>query len=318
MQIAVVESHKHLGVTLSRTCSWHDHVECLMKKAWQRIYYMRSFKFVLDRKSLEIIYITFIRPLLEYADVLWDNITQAESEQLERIQHEAARIITGATRLVSISNLYAECRFESLKDRRRKHKLILFYKMSNSISPTYLSSLVPSSVGETTSYSLRNSHNLRNISSNTNVLSHSFLPSTISAWNTLPKEVQTSPSLSIFKSNLDRNRRTVPVFYYTGDRADSIHHARLRMHCSNLNEHLFSKNIVDSPLCHCGEIEDTHHFFFTCPKYIVQRRLLLHNISEAQPANLQLLLFGKTDATPEYNMSLFKHVQLYISQTKRF
>ena len=34
---------------------------------------MRKLKFKLDRKSLEIVYIAFIRPLLEYGDIIWDN-----------------------------------------------------------------------------------------------------------------------------------------------------------------------------------------------------------------------------------------------------
>ena len=60
---------------------------------------MRSFKFTLDPKSLEVFYFSFIRPILEYADVVWDNLTQLEEEDLEKIQLEAARIIFGATKL---------------------------------------------------------------------------------------------------------------------------------------------------------------------------------------------------------------------------
>ena len=37
--------------------------------------FMRRLKFRLNRKSLETIYFSFIRPLLEYADVIWDNCT---------------------------------------------------------------------------------------------------------------------------------------------------------------------------------------------------------------------------------------------------
>ena len=39
---------------------------------------MRKLKFILDRHSLEIIYTSFIRPVLEHADVVWDNCTQYE------------------------------------------------------------------------------------------------------------------------------------------------------------------------------------------------------------------------------------------------
>ena len=65
---------------------------------------MHRLKVVLDRKSLEVIYISFIRPILEYGDTLWDNCTQYEKRELDRIQNEAARIVTGATALVSLQS----------------------------------------------------------------------------------------------------------------------------------------------------------------------------------------------------------------------
>ena len=69
---------------------------------------MRKLKYKLDRKSLETIYTVFIRPLLEYGDVIWNNCTEYEKNELHKIQNEAARIATGATKLVSINALYNE------------------------------------------------------------------------------------------------------------------------------------------------------------------------------------------------------------------
>ena len=66
---------------------------------------MRKLKFKLDRRSLQTIYFSFIRPLLIYADVVWDNCTQYEVNDLEKIQNEAARIVSHATELVSINSL---------------------------------------------------------------------------------------------------------------------------------------------------------------------------------------------------------------------
>ena len=90
--IAEVETHKHLGLYLSSDCSWHQHIKYITDRAWGRINIMRKLKFKLDRKSLEIIYTSFIRPLLEYGDVVWDNCTQYEKEELQKIQNEAPRI----------------------------------------------------------------------------------------------------------------------------------------------------------------------------------------------------------------------------------
>ena len=103
--IAEVNSHKHLGITLNGECSWHEHLSELKSKAWQRINIMRKLKFILDRQSLQAIYVSFIRSLSEYADVVWDNCSQHEANEFEKIQKEAARIVTVATRLVSIDSL---------------------------------------------------------------------------------------------------------------------------------------------------------------------------------------------------------------------
>jgi thiol-disulfide isomerase/thioredoxin len=43
---------------------------------------------------LENIYITFIRPILEYRSEVWDNCGAVNSDRLEKVQTEAARIVT--------------------------------------------------------------------------------------------------------------------------------------------------------------------------------------------------------------------------------
>ena len=67
---------------------------------------MRSLKFKLDRISLETIYLSFITPLLEYGDLVFDNLTNFEHNELDKIQNEAAIIVTGTTKLTSIENIY--------------------------------------------------------------------------------------------------------------------------------------------------------------------------------------------------------------------
>ena len=78
--ISVAQTHKHLGLTLSSSCTWADHIGNICEQAWTRLNLMRALKFRVSRKSLEQIYISFIRPLLEYCDSVWDNSsTEAKS-----------------------------------------------------------------------------------------------------------------------------------------------------------------------------------------------------------------------------------------------
>ena len=66
-----VEHHKHLGLVVSHDLSWHGHIKEVVDKANRRLGILRGLKFKLDRLSLEIIYLGFIRPLLEYGDIVW-------------------------------------------------------------------------------------------------------------------------------------------------------------------------------------------------------------------------------------------------------
>ena len=184
-----VETHKHLGLMFSQDCSWHAHIEEIVKKAWRRINILRAFKFKLDRDSLERMYISFIRPLLEYGGPIWSNCTKEDKTHIESIQTEGMRILTGATKLCSIAKLYEDTGWETFQSRRNKQKLQMFYKMVHGLAPSYLNNLVPPLVQENSQYPLRNARNMQTLQCNTNLLYVSFLPSAIRSWNNLSDDI---------------------------------------------------------------------------------------------------------------------------------
>ena len=319
-QIKEVESHKHLGVILSNDCSWQKHIDYIKEKAWTRINIMRRLKYDLDRKSLETIYKSFIRPLLEYADVIWDNCTQQNKNELEFIQLEAARISTGTAKLVSVANLYIETGWETLDARRNKHKLVLFYKMFNDLTPLYLSSLVPPLVQNASRYNLRNSNDTQTVASRTSLFYNSFLPSSIRDWNRLNPDIRNAGTLDAFKFKLNQNLPVIPKHYYSGIRKNQIWHTRIRTGCSSLKNDLFLKNIIDSPLCTCnsGEVENAYHFFFICQLYNHLRVELRQSIAQYCNMTLDVLLRGDERLSTNINSIIFEAVHKYIQKSKRF
>ena len=132
------DTHKHLGLTLSNTCTWSNHFQTITTKAWTRLNLLRALQFRVSRKSLEQMYIPFVRPLLEYCDSVWDNASVDSKKQLDAVHIEAARIITGATKLCSIEKLQSYSLtilgWESLHNRQ--HHLL----QDNQWSCTQLSS----------------------------------------------------------------------------------------------------------------------------------------------------------------------------------
>ena len=75
---------------------------------------MKLLKFKLKRATLNQIYLSYLRPILDYASIIWDNCTAYENELLEKLQYDAARAVTGLTRSVSIKNLLNEIGWVSL------------------------------------------------------------------------------------------------------------------------------------------------------------------------------------------------------------
>ena len=246
-------------------------------------------------------------------------VRKLKSKISKKIQIEAARIVTGSTKLVSVEKLYDEAGWERLKDRRGKHKLTLFYKMSTGLTPEYLSNLVPENIGNLVDYNLRNANNTRTLNSNTQLYANSFLPSTVQDWNNLPHAIKNAPSLHSFKSKLNSNVVKVPkYFYYFTDRRSHMMHTRLITHCSALNEHLHSKHIIDSPHCLCGQIEDTNHFILECHNYANQRNTMNNELIEFGHLSLNILLFGDQNLSFDQNVKIFAAVQRFISNTRRF
>ena len=234
---------------------------------------------------------------------------------MEQINIEAARIITGATKLCSIQLLYEETGWETLLHRRKKHRLTLFFKMFHGLAPDYLSNLVPSSNLETHSYALRNSENLNTFLCKSNFYNNSFLPLTVRDWNDIPLHIRNNPSLYHFKKYLKYSSK-VPKYYFEGSRLGQILHTRLRLGCSILKSHLYNKNIIDNNLCSCGKIETTNHFLLHCPLYDELRTNTLYRLPYL--LNIKLLLFGDETLTYSQNRDIFLAVQKYIIVSKRF
>ena len=82
------ETHKHLGLTISEDGNWNEHVENIMIKVSSRLSVFRRVKFKLKRSHSQTIYISFITPLMEYGDIVWDNIPYYLKQSLESLQLE--------------------------------------------------------------------------------------------------------------------------------------------------------------------------------------------------------------------------------------
>ncbi len=73
-----VDHHKHLGLTFSHDGKWHEHITNIICSASKVLGSMKKLKFKLKRNTHNTIYISYMRPVLEYASIIWDRCTNFE------------------------------------------------------------------------------------------------------------------------------------------------------------------------------------------------------------------------------------------------
>ena len=148
---------------------------------------------------------SYILPILEYASVVWDGCSEQDSVTLQKVQNEAAGLVTGLTRSVSLENLFKECGWATLSQRRQQHKLSLMYNVNTGMVPPYIQDLIPPLVSEVSDYPLRNTRNITVPYNRTSISQKYCIPSSIRLWNSLADDLKDSSSLLTFKKHIISN-----------------------------------------------------------------------------------------------------------------
>ena len=308
-------THKHLGLIFNKTLGWSNHVCSLLENVKSMAGLLKHLKHVVDRKSLEQFYFTFIRPKLEYSSIVWDNCTTGDSNLLEDFQLDIARTVTGAKRGTSHTAIYNETGWLKLDERRSLSKLKCFIGMVNGTAPDYLCSIVPPKMGEIRPNS-RYSENIIPVKCRTEFFKNTFVPSTINMYNSL------KPSERNVANIKEKLKFSTNFLFNYGERWANIICAQLRMECSNLNAHLHLLHVIDSPACACGhDMEDCNHYLLHCPLYQTMRNVMTHEISIIVPnkdIDVKSLLYGYNECSLEDNMKVLQTVHKYLMSTARF
>ena len=317
-----VNSHKHLGITFQNDGKWKEQTASIVARAKRRNDILRSYMHRLDRKTLEKLYLCYIRPVTEYASVVWDNCSDGEKNDIEEIQREAARIVTGAKKGTSHQFLYDDTHWELLQVRRTRARLLQLFKILKCTVPPTLRALIPTNQS-TRGPNARNPHNIPVPPNRTEILHKSFINGTIPLWNKLPNSLKELEDLETFKHKLKAlsPKTKTQARFEAGCRKGQILHTRIRSGNCDLNYNLNQINLAPSPECQCGEPEETvTHYLLHCTNYTAQRATLLQEMNGLGITALtkKVLLQGTNELSEDTNSKLFVYIHKFIISTKRF
>ena len=110
----------------------------------------------------------------------------------------------------------------------------------------------------------------------------SFFPDAISSWDIFIKHFIDIPSFDIFKEHINTLFRPKSKSIFGKHDPVGIRFLfQLRVSLSPLRNHKRSRNFVDTSLeiCQCNQgVEDTSHFIFSCPFYVIHRSSLVGSV----------------------------------------
>ena len=202
--IATFEEAVDLGVLVSSNLKWGSHIAAIKTKAFVRCYQILKSFATKNIWVLKKIYITYIRPLLEYNSVVWNPHLVKDVKDLESVQRFFLK--KACRRCNMPKSTYSERLYwlglESLEYRRLKFDLIFVFKIVQNLIDlkfNHLFELI------STPYQLRrHQYNFKTNRCNSNVRKFFFSNRVVPIWNKLPDEIVNSKSVAEFKRNIEK------------------------------------------------------------------------------------------------------------------
>jgi ribonuclease HI len=102
------DQQTYLGVTYDRRLTWKEHIQNAEAKARRKLNIMRKLagtKWGANERILKTIYLGAVRPHLEYGSSSWMTAAKSHQQNLDRVQNQALRIITGGMRSTPIEKM---------------------------------------------------------------------------------------------------------------------------------------------------------------------------------------------------------------------
>lgn len=194
--------YKYLGVLISSDLKWTAHVHQVTKKAMNKLFFLKRTLRYATTDTKRLSYITFIRPMLEYANIVWFPSTNTDIAMLENVQRKAVRFIFNRfKRTDSPSELLRQAELSTLRDRAKVHRLKFFNQLLNGHFKTNASAFaVIKEKGK-----VRQKHDLmfKEYFCNNNTFRFSFFPRVIREWNALDSVTVAQPTLQKFLESIE-------------------------------------------------------------------------------------------------------------------
>ena len=174
---------RYLAVTLDDHLSWSIHVNNVANKATRILNFLKRHLSECSSNIKASAYLLMVRPLMEYACVVWDPHYQSQVSVL-KVQRRVEMGLSDYSYHSSVSSMLEQLSWLPLAKRRKQQRLNLFYQIMNG----EIGLSLPDRYHFTYKH-IRQHHPIHLIMPSTNTTSYitSYFPISIWEWNLLPR-----------------------------------------------------------------------------------------------------------------------------------
>ena len=128
--------YKYLGVTITSDLTWKPHITNICNKTRKLIglFYRRFYNNCSSQTLLQL-YLSYIRPHLEYSSAVWNPHLKGEIADIERVQKFALRVcLKSWDPLTSYNDLLTAAKLPTLQSRRDQSSICHLFKIVNGLT----------------------------------------------------------------------------------------------------------------------------------------------------------------------------------------
>lgn len=197
--MAVAKSHCDLGLIVTDTLSWSEHIAAICKRANSFMYLLKKTFQSASFATYIQLYKTYVRPIIEYAGPVWSVNLVRDRNLLESVQRRATRLSFGVTR-PSYEQRLLDAKLTSIEERRLRGDLIITYRALNNLFSCDLSPLfVINSDTRLRGHNFKLVHENYRTSTREGFIANRVFP----VWNSLPRQIVGAASVNMFKNMYD-------------------------------------------------------------------------------------------------------------------
>ena len=126
-------SFQYLGLHFSPTMSWSHHITLVIKKAKRLLGFIYRHFYRSSPQTLLSLYVSLVRPVLEYASIVWDPSSPSVSSSLKAVQHFALKMASKSWSS-SYSSLLSYFNISSLNHHHARAKVIYIFNLMHGYS----------------------------------------------------------------------------------------------------------------------------------------------------------------------------------------